>query len=236
MLVAAASLWAASASADSPLYRLPYPDNHAYTITQAPGGWISSHTTADSRHAIDFAMPEGTPVLAAREGVVVAAEWRHDRGERIGELLTRSNFVRVRHADGTNAIYGHFMHAGVAVLAGERVRAGQVLGYSGATGFASGPHLHFAVTRMQADGDELEEVSIPVRFHVGDPPTAFAPRVGLAVPAIYSGPAEPPLPPLQLRHRVYTPHGDHEGTGLSWFLALAAMLAGLLWFHRFSRS
>lgn len=236
-VVAAAALVATSfAFASSTLYRLPYPDHHAYTITQASGGWISSHYTADSRHAVDIAMPEGTPVLAAREGVVSGVEWRHERGGRIGELWARSNYVRVRHVDGTIGVYAHLAHVGVAVEPGEPVRAGQVLGYSGATGFVSGPHLHFAVTREQRAGTDVEEVSEPVMFYVGNPPIAFAPRVGLAVTANYSGPASPPAPPRLSRQPAFMPQGNAIEAGLRWLIALALMAGGMAWFYRFSRS
>lgn len=81
------------------------------------------------------------------------------------------NLVRVRHTDGTAATYAHLGFFGVAVEEGEIVAAGKLLGYSGATGYASGPHLHFAVTRAAA-GDAREEASLPVMFYSGHPPAA----------------------------------------------------------------
>lgn len=225
---AAAFLWAASAGASPPLYRLPYPDHHAYTITQAPGGWISSHYGADSRYAVDFAMPEGAPVVAAREGVVAGVEWRFERGARLGELHERSNYVRVRHRDGSVAFYAHLAHAGVAVEPGETVRAGQVIGYAGSTGFSSGPHLHFAVLRG--------EVSEPIQFYVGEPPAAFAPRVGMTVEARYSGPAEAPPATREAPAAAWQPAGDAARAAWSWLVALLAAVAGMAWFYRFSRS
>src|SRR5262245_40710767 len=62
------------------LYRLPYPEGQAYVITQAPGGIITTHASRANLHAVDFALPEATPVLAARGGTVIAAEWRNEAG------------------------------------------------------------------------------------------------------------------------------------------------------------
>ena len=62
------------AQAAEPLYRLPYLEGQAYAVSQAPGGFISTHTAPESRHAVDFRMPEATPVVAARQGVVAAVE------------------------------------------------------------------------------------------------------------------------------------------------------------------
>lgn len=210
----------------------------AFMISQAPGGVVSTHVTEDTRHAVDFAMPEGTPVVAARAGVVVAVEWRHAAGGASRALLDKGNFVRVRHADGTIATYAHLAHAGVAVEPGEFVAAGRILGYSGATGYASGPHLHFAVTRETARDGNIVEVSEPVIFHVGNPPAAFAPRMGLAVTAEYSLPVEGPAPPRAAPVRA--PRPTHAaGNGLSpawaWLVALLLGIAGTGWFYRFSR-
>lgn len=219
------------------LYRLPYPDGAAFMISQAPGGFISTHTTRATRNAVDFAMPRGTPVLAAREGIVIAAQWRHDSGGQRTDLIAKGNIVRVRHADGTIGNYAHFMHAGVAVEVGEAVPAGKILGYSGSTGYSSGPHLHFGVTREVRAGGTVQEVSVPLTFYIGDPPVAFAPRVGLAVTASYASPAEPPRVPERgtAPPAVALPRAS-LATIWAWLVAGALGLGGIAWFYRFSRS
>src|SRR5260221_11483179 len=125
-------------------------------------------------------MPEGTPVVAARDGVVAEAEWRREGGASRGDLRDKGNFVRVRHADGSFAIYGHLQHAGVAVEAGEGVWAGRVLGYSGSTGYSSAPHLHFGVTRLEEPGGRPAGGAGPVAFPHGNPAGELGPRAGSA--------------------------------------------------------
>jgi murein DD-endopeptidase MepM/ murein hydrolase activator NlpD len=212
--IAVLSIWAASVRAEPPaLYRLPYADGQAFTITQARGGFITSHYGPENLHAVDISMPEGTPVLAARGGVVIAGGWRDGTG----------NVVRVMHADGTIGNYAHLMHGGVVVRAGEKVEAGRVLGYSGATGYASGPHLHFAVTRIVSDG--AEEVSEPVRFYVGNPPRSFVPRVGMAVLADYSAAAAAPAPAVPALAKALAPTVASRAAFGDWRLLLVVGLA-----------
>ncbi len=237
--LALAIAWAPCAMAgEAPdvLYRLPYPEGQAYVISQALGGINPTHTTPYSRHAVDFRMPPGTPVLAARAGVVIGTEWRYEGGAEDEALLTRANMVRVRHADGSVATYAHLMPFEVSVEAGDVVAAGRQLGLSGATGFASGPHLHFAVTT----DDGPREVSLPVMFYNGDPPVAFAPRVGLAVVANYAEsvapPAEPRASPRRFEALEGAPPPEVSAAGALVFLAVCLLgLGGMLGFYWFSR-
>lgn len=135
-------------------------------IEQGFGGSFS-HADAQNRYAIDFAAPIGTPVLAAREGVVMEVESDFARGgldaERYGG---RANMVRLLHDDGAMSVYAHLKPDGALVRPGQRVRAGDVIGLSGNTGFASGPHLHFSVQANR--GMRLE--SIPFRMRGPDGP------------------------------------------------------------------
>ncbi|OGA65338.1 MAG: hypothetical protein A3G83_07580 [Betaproteobacteria bacterium RIFCSPLOWO2_12_FULL_68_20] len=235
----ALALLCAPAAPTQVLYRLPWPEGRSFMFGQAPGGVITTHVTRDSLHAVDIPMPEGTPVLAARAGVVVQAEWRHG-GESRDDFTVGGNYVRVRHADGTIATYAHLMPAGVAVEEGEEVEAGRLLGYSGTTGFSTGPHLHFGVSRLERAGGAREEVAVPVTFYVGDPPIAFAPRAGLIATADYSPRAEPPRAARDPRRLVeWKPRVLGPEELLPAWAQLAAWLvagvAGLAWFWRFSR-
>ena len=127
-------------------------------ITQGFGGGFS-HTDDENRYAVDFAADEGTPVLAARDGVVLQFEAGIATAAP-GDATAHTNFVRVLHDDGTMALYAHLQRGGVIVAAGERVRRGQVIAFSGNTGASSGPHLHFAVHANRG----LRLVSLPFRM------------------------------------------------------------------------
>ena len=233
-------LLAAAAGADEALYRLPWADGLAFMFTQVPGGRITSHFTKATLYAVDIAMPESTPIVAARQGVVEALEARYGatRGEE--PLTFEGNFVRVRHGDGSTAIYAHLKHRGVAVAVGQTVETGQLLGYSGASGDVERPHLHFAVSRIERNSSGWQEVvSVPVKFYVGVPPVPFTPRAALRATANYSSAAEVPRAPSETplfpRKRARL-EPDEEAIGwgvLSVWLACG--VAGLAWFWRFSR-
>lgn len=175
------------------MYRVPWMDGRTFVIGQAPGGRLSTHLQPYSREAIDVTMPEGTPIVAARGGVVFTAISEHDnKGALEDSMRNKANVVRVLHDDGTIGNYVHLMHDGVAVQAGEVVQAGKLLGYAGSTGYSAGPHLHFAITRVVRAADGFTEVSEPITFHVGNPPYLFQPRTGMIVTANYASPGQAP--------------------------------------------
>lgn len=141
------------------VYTLPYAGGQAFAVSQGPGGQVSH--TGDSYHAVDFDMPEGTPFCAARGGVVVDLE---DNYRYVGKNPNvGGNYVFIRHDDGTVGEYFHLKFRGVAVEIGQRVEAGELLGYTGNTGYSGGPHLHFMVFKAR-NGHSRE--SIPLRFKV----------------------------------------------------------------------
>jgi murein DD-endopeptidase MepM/ murein hydrolase activator NlpD len=86
------------------------------------------------RHAgTDYAAAPGTPVMAAGEGTVVRAGWSGGYG-----IL-----VEIRHRNGITTRYGHLRSVASGARAGAHVSQGEVIGYVGATGLATGPHLHY---------------------------------------------------------------------------------------------
>lgn len=173
-------------------YRLPYGDGLAFHIGQAAGGPLTTHSTPDSHYAVDIGMPEGTPVVAARDGIVVYTEAKQTYGGKNPDLMSKANAVRILHSDGTIAIYAHLAHGGVKVYPGQRVKAGMQIGLSGSTGYSSGPHLHFAVQTVVREGASLNTVALPFQFYVGNPPASFAPRFGMFARADYSSPGKVP--------------------------------------------
>ncbi|NTV70135.1 MAG: M23 family metallopeptidase [Azonexaceae bacterium] len=177
-------------AAQSPdaIYRLPYRDGTTFRIGQSPGGPVTTHTSPDSQFAVDIPMPEGTPVLAAREGTVIYTEANQVYGAQVPDMMGKANEVRIQHIDGTFAVYAYLSHGGVYVYPGQRVAAGQQIGLAGSTGYSSGPHLHFAVQAVRKTYDKIETVSLPFQFYVGNPPVAFAPQFNLLAKADYSAP------------------------------------------------
>ena len=141
-------------------YRVPIALASNHPITQAFPSVIT-HTTPDSRHAIDIAMPIGTDIFAARAGVVFDVVSTHFRSGLNPERdLPAANLIRILHDDGTWAVYAHLNWNSIRVRPGDFVERGQYIADSGNTGFSSGPHLHFAVLRNT--GMMVE--SLPVEF------------------------------------------------------------------------
>ena len=170
-------------------YRLPFENGKTFSVGQAYGGVLTTHNDKESRYAFDFSMPEGTVVVAARAGVVVDVTIGHSLGAQDISLLEKANSVVVLHDDGTIAEYGHLAQRQAMVSRGQRVAAGDPLAYSGNTGFSSGPHLHFAVSRPEVnETGVMRQVALPIIFFTHDPPTPLVPRQGEQVSAIYDRP------------------------------------------------
>jgi murein DD-endopeptidase MepM/ murein hydrolase activator NlpD len=145
-------------------YRPPIAPGASFNVGQAFGGSFS-HTEPHAYHAVDIAMPVGTPIHAARAGFVMDRErYFHRAGQDLERDGPRANFVRILHDDGTMAVYAHLDYEGVAVFPGEQVSRGQYIGRSGNTGYSSGPHLHFVVQK----NSNMQLVSVPFEFEGPD--------------------------------------------------------------------
>jgi murein DD-endopeptidase MepM/ murein hydrolase activator NlpD len=170
-------------------YRLPYTEGQSYTVTQAYGGKLTSHNNRENLYAVDFAMPIGTPVLASRAGTVIDSTlWHHEGGYDIS-YLDKANAVAIVHDDGTVAEYAHLSPGPEIVHPGQRVAAGDLIGYSGSTGYSSGPHLHFIVSKPTVSDGKVARQSVPITFYANDPQVRFAAQMGTTLTANYKSSA-----------------------------------------------
>jgi murein DD-endopeptidase MepM/ murein hydrolase activator NlpD len=147
---------------DAVVYDIPFAPGFPARVNQGYHG-RRSHTAADE-YAVDFAAVEGTPVHAARGGVVVDVVQKYKKGSTSTEFDEKANLVFIEHADHTLGEYIHLRYKGSAVKVGQKVTAGELIGYSGNTGHTTGPHLHFGVYTA-VDAKTMK--SLPVKFAVG---------------------------------------------------------------------
>lgn len=102
-------------------------------------------------HGTDYAAPRGTPVSAVADGEVLSARPQGGFG----------NVVKVRHDSAFTSLYAHLSRFAPGLRPGARVRQGQVIGYVGSTGLATGPHLHF---QLEKDGRWVDFLKVDLPF------------------------------------------------------------------------
>lgn len=125
---------------DDYIYELPFKEGERYKVVQGYGGRFSHKNKA----ALDFGMPVGTPIYAAREGVIYSTKDDSNEGGPFAKYGRKANYIIIKHSDGSFGCYWHLQKKGVVIKKG-KVSKGQLIGYSGSTGFVLRPHLHFAV-------------------------------------------------------------------------------------------
>lgn len=130
-----------------------------------------------AHQGVDYRAPRGAPVVAVAAGSVVFAAYNGGSGR----------MVHLRHANGFESQYLHL--SSIAVRAGARVDQGDLVGRVGATGLATGPHLHYALKR---NGVNVNPVSVHRAMPPGDPiPSADLPRFAETRDRAFSGLATP---------------------------------------------
>jgi murein DD-endopeptidase MepM/ murein hydrolase activator NlpD len=120
-------------------YDLPFEKGNSFKLHQAYNGKFSHQNI----NALDFTMPEGTPVVAARDGIVVSVVQRNIKSCPNKSCIQYCNSVIIYHSDGTFGEYAHIKFNGSKVNVGDSVKQGDIIALSGNTGFTLGPHLHF---------------------------------------------------------------------------------------------
>jgi murein DD-endopeptidase MepM/ murein hydrolase activator NlpD len=95
-------------------------------------------------NGVDFGIPTGTPVLSAADGMVEAS----GNTDAHPGCYSYGKWVLIRHTNGLSTLYGHLSQISASV--GNQIGRGDTLGYSGNTGYSTGPHLHFTVLASTA--------------------------------------------------------------------------------------
>jgi len=121
------------------IYDLPFQKGKSFKVYQGYNGTFSHQ----NENSLDFIMPEGTEITAARDGKVIEAVQTSNRGCPTIDCANLANYVSILHSDGTIAQYYHLKQNGVKVNIGDFVKKGDVIALSGNTGWTNGPHLHF---------------------------------------------------------------------------------------------
>ncbi len=145
---------------DDHLYELPFEKGKEYLVGQGYRGKMSHQGI----NAIDFNMDVGTKICAARGGIVIFTKENSKKGCRHSSCKDDANFVLILHDDGSIGHYAHLKYKGACVKPGDKVKAGKVIGYSGNTGWSSGPHLHFEVWLPSGKGFR----SLPTKFKTSE--------------------------------------------------------------------
>lgn len=146
-------------------YCLPFEKGSRVTVGQGYNGTFSHQH--QFKFSVDFFVPTGTLVCAARAGRVAEVEVTSNLGGETMAFVPFTNYIKICHLDGTVANYAHLKEKCSLVSVGDEVVEGMPIAYSGNTGFSSTPHLHFDVHRP-LDGHEV--TTIKVRFRIfGDP-------------------------------------------------------------------
>ncbi len=104
-------------------------------------------------HGVDYAAPKGTPVMSIGDGTVIAKAYQARGG---------GNYVKIKHNSVYTTTYMHLSGFGKDIATGKRVKQGQIIGYVGATGLATGPHLDFRVFKNGTPVDPLKVKAPPV--------------------------------------------------------------------------
>lgn len=121
-----------------------WPFEHDHNITSRFGTRVDPISGEIKTHGgTDIAAPLGTPILAAADGVVVAATWHNTSGY----------YVRIKHNNTYSTLYAHC--SVLYVTAGQEVRQGQVIADCGSTGYSTGPHCHFEIIQNGVRVDAL---------------------------------------------------------------------------------
>lgn len=130
-------------------------------ITRNAG--VSPAHADNLKYSIDFECNQGTPIYAARDGTVVFLKDSSNEGGPDRKYWLKGNRIVLKHDHSEYSAYEHLKYQGATVVLGQKVKAGEVIGYSGNTGYSFSPHLHFEVF-INPESDESEGETVEVSF------------------------------------------------------------------------
>lgn len=139
------------------VYDLPYPKGKSHLMVQ---GYFTQFTHK-RRAALDFKMPIGSVICAARDGIVVRTKSDGAQGGIKKANRQHANYIVIQHADSSRAGYWHLKKDNLMVKVGDSVKTGQPIALSGNTGYTYFPHLHFIVWTFDPQGRFKQ---MPTRF------------------------------------------------------------------------
>ncbi len=122
-------------------YELPFAKAASYKVAQGYNGSFSHQ----QKNALDFDMPIGAEIHAVRDGIVTKVVEKNNQNCGTKECKQYNNLIIIYHRDGTFAEYTHLKQNGASVAKGDTVKQGQLIGYSGNTGWSTGAHLHLEI-------------------------------------------------------------------------------------------
>ncbi|NWG06118.1 MAG: peptidoglycan DD-metalloendopeptidase family protein [Chloroflexi bacterium] len=124
-------------------------------------------------NGVDYGIANGTPVGAAAAGFVAAVSFENGG---------YGNYVKLSHKDGAKTFYTYYAHlASAAVSPGQKVKAGDTVGFSNNTGASTGPHLHFGL-RIDGENPSYKGYVDPMPYFMGGAPDTEEPATGADMP------------------------------------------------------
>lgn len=116
------------------------------------------------KYSVDFIVPESTPIYAALGGKVVYVKQSSKIGAPLKKYWNEGNRIVIKHRNNEYSAYEHLKYKGAKVKVGQVIKKGQLIGYTGNTGFSYEPHLHFEVFNKPSK-DEVEGKTLRINFH-----------------------------------------------------------------------
>jgi murein DD-endopeptidase MepM/ murein hydrolase activator NlpD len=141
-------------------YSLPFQTGKSFSVFQGYNGSFSHQ----NENSLDFTMPVGTEVLAARDGIVIKVVEKNNMNCAEKKCAEFNNYILIYHNDGTFSQYVHLKMNGIVVKEGDVIKENDLLGYSGNVGWSNGPHLHFMAYLQRIDKIE----TIKTKFKIND--------------------------------------------------------------------